>query len=81
MEYYPVLGLRLVITNIRELTKFGSVDESGNDFLLTNNITNTWRAVYNLYGTVWCHGLENNQMNTAKNKFVPYNDDNLDLES
>ena len=49
--------------------------------MLTNNITSAWRAAYNLYGEVWCHGLKNNQTNTAKINFVPYNDDKLDSES
>lgn len=80
-EYYLVLGIRLAITDIRGLTKFGLVNKLGNEFLLLNNITNAWKAAYNLYGAVWYHMLESNQANKAKIKFVPFDDNNLDSES
>ena len=81
MEYYLVLGMRLAITDISDLNVFGAVDECGNEFLQVNNITNAWRAAYNLYGAVWCHGVDSDYLPTAKIKFVPLDNEDEDLGS
>jgi len=71
LEYYLTIGMRLALTNINELNEFGSVDGEGYKFLIPHNITNAWRAAYNLYGGVWHHRPDLDRATRKMIKFVP----------
>jgi len=67
----PYNGDRLALTNITKLNEIGSVDGHGNECLISNNVTNAWQAVYNIYGWVWYHRPEMFREAKKTVKFVP----------